>query len=68
MKDLVEQLELLKPQISHLVRHRLRKFSELRNSSDASLFKELCYCILTANFTAIRAMKIQETIDDGFCH
>ncbi|RLJ01430.1 MAG: N-glycosylase, partial [Candidatus Aenigmatarchaeota archaeon] len=30
------------------------------------IFKELCFCILTANFNAERSIKIQEEIGDGF--
>jgi len=30
------------------------------------IFKELCFCILTANYSAERAMKIQAEIGDGF--
>ena len=31
-----------------------------------SLFKELCFCILTANFNAKRGWEIQSKIGDGF--
>ena len=30
------------------------------------IFNELCFCILTANFNAERALEIQEKIGDGF--
>ncbi|MEM3018977.1 MAG: N-glycosylase/DNA lyase, partial [Candidatus Bathyarchaeia archaeon] len=30
------------------------------------IFKELCFCILTANFNAEKSIKIQEKIGDGF--
>ncbi len=42
------------------IKKRLNEFKK------NDLFKELCYCILTANFNAERSIKIQKEIGDGF--
>ncbi|MCK4314048.1 N-glycosylase/DNA lyase, partial [Candidatus Bathyarchaeota archaeon] len=42
------------------------EFRELGNGSSNEIFKELCFCILTANFNAEKSMKIQMKIGDGF--
>jgi len=44
----------------------LREFKEIGNGSSNEIFEELCFCILTANFSAERSMKIQMEIGDGF--
>ena len=49
-----------------LVDARLSEFRELGNGSSNEIFKELCFCILTANFNAEKSMKIQMKIGDGF--
>jgi len=34
--------------------------------SSSEIFKELCFCLLTANFSAERCIEIQRAIGDGF--
>jgi N-glycosylase/DNA lyase len=47
------------------VKKRLKKF-EITGKEERLLFNEMCFCILTANFTAEGGMRIQEQIGDGF--
>ncbi|MFH1257291.1 MAG: N-glycosylase/DNA lyase [Candidatus Diapherotrites archaeon] len=49
-----------------LVCARMDEFSGLGKKESKELFNELCFCLLTANFNAERAIKIQEALGDGF--
>lgn len=65
--NLIETLNWLKnSEISELVEIRIKEFEELGKKSNKELFKELCFCILTANFNAEKSMIIQRKIDEGF--
>ncbi|MEM2168913.1 MAG: N-glycosylase/DNA lyase [Candidatus Bathyarchaeia archaeon] len=52
--------------IKRVVDARMREFRENKTKPINEIFKEMCFCILTANFSAERAMKIQLEINDGF--
>ena len=53
-------------EVKKLVDARIEEFRKIGKKSSDTLFKELCFCILAANFNADKSMKIQEEIDDGF--
>jgi len=64
---LLESIRRLKrTEVKGLVDMRMKEFKEAGKKSSAEIFKELCFCVLCANFTAERSMKIQATIGDGF--
>ena len=42
--------------------------SKLKNSDNASIFKELCFCITTANCAADKCWAIQNTLDNKLIH
>lgn len=65
MIELLEEIERARAEVGHIVEERLKEFLNNRNSEE-SLFKELCFCILTANFSAERGIRIQKEIGDGF--
>jgi N-glycosylase/DNA lyase len=44
----------------------VKEFRSFNKKSNNALFKELCFCILTANFTAERGINIQNKIGNGF--
>lgn len=48
------------------VNSRIQDFREINKSDREILFCELCFCILTANFNAVRAIKIQEELGREF--
>jgi len=52
--------------IKNIVDSRMQEFSEFGKKSSQDIFKELCFCLLTANFSASGGIKIQNTIGDGF--
>lgn len=67
MKGILECAKGLKGTESRkLVDARIREFKEMRNKTESEIFKELCFCILTANFQAERGIKIQGEIGNGF--
>lgn len=67
MNDLTNKIITLKnSDISKLVDSRIQEFKELDKKSNDELFKELCFCILTANFNAEKSIKIQKEIGECF--
>ncbi|MEM7825786.1 MAG: N-glycosylase/DNA lyase [Candidatus Aenigmatarchaeota archaeon] len=67
MEQLVQLIEKLKKnEVSKLIETRIKEFEENRKKSNEEIFKELCFCILTANFNAERGIRIQEEIGNGF--
>jgi len=66
IKELLQSIEnLKKSQIKKVIDARIREFKENGKKSSDEIFKELCFCILTANFNAERSIKIQEVLGDG---
>ena len=55
-----------KSEVSEVVNRRLVEFIENGRGDQDRTFKELCFCLLTANFNAERVIKIQSQIGDGF--
>ena len=53
-------------EIMSQVERRIREFRRTREQDADSIFKELCFCILTANYNAEGGIRIQKEIDDGF--
>ena len=67
MNNLIEKIDSLKnSEISNRVNNRIKEFKKLNKKSKNKLFKELCFCILTANFNAEKCINIQKKIGDGF--
>ncbi len=68
INNLIEEIEELKKnnRVKNLVNAKINEFKENRNKPITEIFKELCFCILTANFNAEKSMKIQAEIGDGF--
>lgn len=67
MEGLLKSLENLKRgRVRGLVDKRMREFRETGKSGDA-VFRELCFCLLTANYTAEGGIRIQDRIGNGFC-
>jgi len=58
--------EFKEDEIRKTIDQKMSDFSELGEKSSNELFKELCFCILTANFSAQGGIKIQDEINDGF--
>ena len=52
--------------VRKLVEKRIKEFEKIGKSSKEKIFSELCFCILTANFNAERALKIQKYLEKEF--
>ena len=67
MRELLKSIEDLKQSsVKNLVDKRIKEFQNLGKKSNNELFKELCFCILTANSTAERCIDVQNKIGNGF--
>lgn len=58
--------DLQKTEIKDIVEGRIKDFEKARFSGLNVLYSEMCFCLLTANFNAKRAIIIQDEIGDGF--
>jgi N-glycosylase/DNA lyase len=60
-KDLIfEVKKLLNSDIKTIIDEIIVEFEDLSKKDDKSLFLEMCFCILTANFQAERGIIIHE--------
>lgn len=67
MKALLREIwKLEDSEIENQVSTQIEEFKELGQKSSKQLFKEVCFCILTANFDAERSIKIHNEIGAGF--
>lgn len=67
MKIIIEKIENLKSsEIKEIIDEKMKSFEELGKKDSNELFKELCFCFMTANFSAQGGIKIQNAIGDGF--
>ena len=67
MRELLDSLDSLRRgPVGSLVSGRMGEFSAKGAAGDRELFKELCFCLLTANYTSEGGMRMQKEIGDGF--
>lgn len=67
MKELIKKIQTLKKSyIGNTVQQRIDEFKSVNRKSNDELFKEMCFCILTANYNAEKSIKIQKEIGDCF--
>ena len=67
MIELINKIETLKnSEIAKLVEQKIKIFESINKKSNDELFKEICFCILTANFNAEKCIKIQDEIGECF--
>ncbi|MBD6955391.1 MAG: N-glycosylase/DNA lyase [Thermoplasmata archaeon] len=60
--QLIDEINLLKNRIGHIVEERIREFEVMQNKDNLSWFHELCFCILTANTSAEMGIRVQSSI------
>jgi len=58
--------DLKKGGLKEKVDSRLREFREVGKKSNDEIFNEMCFCILTANYSAEGGMHIQKSVGKGF--
>jgi len=67
MKELLKKIEELKNSpIKETINLKNIEFENIGSSGANSVFSELCFCLMTANFSAHGGIKIQNSIGDGF--
>lgn len=67
MNKITSLVESLKSSpIKKVIDSKIKEFSELGKKSSNEIFKELCFCLLTANFSAHGGIKIQNAVGNGF--
>lgn len=67
VKDLIKKLnELKKSSVKKEVEKKQQQFKKMLNNSDEKVFNELCFCLMTANFNAKKAIEIQEKMENDF--
>ena len=67
MKELIRSTEKqFGCDLKRTVDERIREFKGTGRKPGSEIFKELCFCILTANYTAEGGIRIQKEIGDGF--
>jgi len=67
MKTLLNRIEGLKNDgIKDIIERRISEFESFRKKPSKEVFKEYCFCVLTANFDAEKGIKIQKEIGNGF--
>jgi len=68
MNDLLSTINNLKHSIVQTkIQQRIQEFKNIDTRSGEELFKELCFCILTANFNAERSINIHSHLSECFC-
>ncbi len=67
MRGLLRRIGSLKGgEAGFRVAMRMAEFKARGMQQSGELFKELCFCLLTANYSAEGGMRVQEAIGDGF--
>lgn len=67
MHELLNKIQNLKDsEIKPLIDSRLAEFSIIKYQQIEIIFKELCFCIMTANCSAAKCIEVHEHIKDGF--
>jgi N-glycosylase/DNA lyase len=67
MRELLGAIARLKAgEVGELVRSRMGSFRAIGRAGGDGIFKELCFCLLTANYTSDGGIRIQRAIGDGF--
>jgi len=52
--------------VRRIVERRISEFKKTGRMGDEAWFKEMCFCILTANYSALRALRMWSIIGEGF--
>ena len=67
MATLIKKVkELKKSPIREKIENRIKEFEEAGRKKENEAFGELCFCLLTANFSAQRCIKIQKEMGRDF--
>lgn len=67
MENLIERVNSLRnTDVGKVIAERLKEFEELGRKRTDEVFGELCFCLLTANFSAEKCINIQKEMGRDF--
>jgi len=67
MQELIDKIQEIKnSEIERIIQKRKKQFEKVKVLGENSIFNELCFCFMTANFSAQGSIKIQDAIGEGF--
>jgi N-glycosylase/DNA lyase len=67
MVSLITEINNLKKKdVKKIIDKKIILFSKIKNKSNKDIFKELSFCVLTANYNAKKAIVIHKKINNGF--
>lgn len=67
MQKLLKKIQEIKnSKTGKVIQKRKKEFEKVKFGGENSIFNELCFCLLTANFSAKGGIKIQNAIGEGF--
>lgn len=67
MQDLIDHINTFKDsEASKIIDSRINEFSKIKKMDGNTIFKELCFCIMTANCAAEKCIEIHEKIGKNF--
>lgn len=64
--DMERACDLMNGDMKKIIDARIAEFRNLGRSDSNAIFNEMCFCILTANYSALGGIRIQKAIGDGF--
>ena len=68
MENLLNEInELKSSDLKIIIDKRLQEFKELGSRNSNEIFKELCFCILTANCAAEKCIEVQSELNRTRC-
>ena len=67
MESLLNEIDALKKSdLKVIIEKRLQEFKDLGRKNSNEIFKELCFCILTANCAAEKCIEVQSEVNNDF--
>ncbi len=67
LQELLNKIKkLTNSEIKTQIDARLSEFNEIKYQSIDSIFKELCFCIMTANCSAVKCIQVHDSVGAGF--
>ncbi len=67
MKELIENIRgLMRTRISSIIDKKIYEFESFKDKNIKKIFRELCFCIMTANCSAEKCIQIHDKIGNGF--
>ena len=67
MDDLIKTInKLKKSEITNTINTRIKEFAAFNEESIQKIFREMCFCIMTANCGAEKCIEIHDRMEDDF--